>query len=103
MSLLVSAVQCCAGVCAAEKKPNDSKRDGIGLPKEFYGICIVAIVELYGFFHMGRRVFLLAPPGWSKLSQRVWTGLSFLQVCDALYQLPRSAATYAQPDLSKQP
>lgn len=35
LSLLVSAVRCCAGARAAKKQPNDSKRDGIGLPEEF--------------------------------------------------------------------
>lgn len=34
MSLLVSAVCCCAGVCTAQKTTNGSKRDGTGLPKE---------------------------------------------------------------------
>lgn len=66
MSLLVSPVWCCAGMRTDKKKSNDLKRDGLGLPKEFQGNCSIVIVELYVFFIVGRRVFLLATAGCSK-------------------------------------
>lgn len=83
MSLLVSAARCCAGMRAAKEKPNDSKRDGVGLLTEFYGICVRAVVELYGVFSYGKKFsYWLSQFGANGLGEGVrWDGCVFFCKC----------------------
>lgn len=74
-------LQCSAVLCrrvCCWKELNYLERDGIGLPKEFWGIYILVKVELYGVLAYGKESF---PSGYPRLEQiiavkeQAWMGL----------------------------